>query len=147
MVVVLLGSAWWGWRQAREPLEPAEDPFARQVELPPEPNPIARVEVLNGAGEPGAAKRAADVLRAAGFDVVYFGNASDFDNPQTRVIDREGGGLGADSVAGWLRVERLERDPDPTLHLDATIILGDDWRRRLRLTDDPGGEGDGASDR
>ena len=132
MVMVLLASAWWGWRQAREPVDPAEDPFARQVELPPEPDPIARVEVLNGAGEAGAAQEAAEILRAAGFDVVYFGNASNFDNPRTRVIARAVGGR-ADSVAGWLQVDRLERDPDPTMHMDATIILGADWRRRLRL--------------
>lgn len=133
MVAVLLASAWWGWRQAREPLDPSQDPFARQLELPPEPHPIARVEVLNGAGEPGAARQAAEVLRAAGFDVVYFGNASEFDNRRTRVIDRVGDRVKADSVAGWLRVERLEADPDPTLHLDATVILGTDWRRRFRL--------------
>lgn len=140
MVVVLLASAWWGWRQAREPIDPADDPFARQVELPPEPDPIARVEVLNGAGEPGAAQRAAEVLRAAGFDVVYFGNASDFGNPRTRVIARVGSGTRADSVAGWLRVDRLETDPDPTMHLDATIVLGADWRRKLRLTPAAGTE-------
>lgn len=133
MVIVLLASAWWGWRQARVPIDPAEDPFAQQLELPPEPDPIARVEVLNGAGESGAAQRAAEILREAGFDVVYFGNASDFDNPRTRVIARVRAGGRADSVAGWLGVDRLEADPDPTMHLDATIILGDDWESRLRL--------------
>lgn len=133
VVLVLLASAWWGWRQAREPIDPAEDPFARQVELPPEPDPIARVEVLNGAGEVGAAQQAAEILRAAGFDVVYFGNASDFDNPRTRVIARVGSGGPADSVAGWLRVDRLESDVDATMHLDATIVLGADWRQKLRL--------------
>jgi len=136
MVIVLLASAWWGWRQARETLDSPEDPFARQVELPPEPDPIARVEVLNGAGEPGAAQQAAEILRGAGFDVVYFGNASDFDNPRTRVIARVGSGGRADSVAGWLRVDRLESDVDPTMHLDATIVLGADWRRRFRLVAD-----------
>ncbi|MEJ2311895.1 MAG: LytR C-terminal domain-containing protein [Gemmatimonadales bacterium] len=136
MVIVLLASAWWGWRQARESIDPAEDPFARQVELPPEPDPIARVEVLNGAGEPGAAQEAAEILRGAGFDVVYFGNASDFDNPRTRVIARVETDGRADSVAGWLRVDRLEVDVDPTMHLDATIVLGSDWRRRLRLVTD-----------
>lgn len=142
MVVVLLASAWWGWRQAREPIDPAEDPFARQVELPPEPDPIARVEVLNGAGEAGAAQEAAEILRSAGFDVVYFGNANDFDNPRTRVIARVGTGGRADSVAGWLRVDRLESDLDPTMHLDATIVLGADWRRRLRLARDAATEGE-----
>ena len=136
MVLVLLGSAWWGWREARDPIAPEDDPFAKQTELPPEPHPIARIEVLNGAGEAGAAQKAAEILRQAGFDVVYFGNAGDFDNPRTRVIDRVGGSGGVDSLVAWLRVEGLETEPDPALHLDATVVLGADWQHRLRLVPD-----------
>ena len=136
IVLVLLGSAWWGWREARDPIALEDDPFATQTELPPEPRSIARIEVLNGAGEAGAAQRAAEILRQAGFDVVYFGNAGDFDNPRTRVIDRVGGRRGVDSLVAWLHVEGLETDPDPALHLDATVILGADWQHRLRVVPD-----------
>ncbi len=136
MVAVLLGSAWWGWRASREPVDPAEGPFGSQLELPPEPEAYARVEVLNGTGEPGVAQQAAEVLRRGGFDVVYFGNAGSFDNLRTKVIDRVGSRLLADSVARWLGVDALEVDPDVTLHLDATIILGRDWRERLHLVPD-----------
>ena len=87
-------------------------------------------------------QRLAEILRSAGFDVVYFGNASDFDNPRTRVIARVGTGGRADSVAGWLRVDRLESDLEPTMHLDATIVLGADWRRRLRLVRGEATEGE-----
>lgn len=132
-VVLLAGSAWWGWRQARQAVAPENDPFGEQLQLPPEPDPYARVEVLNGAGEPGAARRAADILREAGFDVVYFGNAPSFGVARTRVIDRVGSGPRADSVAGWLGVAGTESDPDLKAHLDATVILGADWRERFRL--------------
>ncbi len=136
MVAVLLGSAWWGWRASREPVDPAEDPFGSQLELPPEAEAYARVEVLNGTGEPGVAQQAAEVLRRGGLDVVYFGNAGSFDILRTKVIDRVGSRLLADSVARWLGVGALEVDPDLTLHLDATIILGRDWRERLHLVPD-----------
>ncbi len=136
MVAVLLGSAWWGWRASREPVDPAEDPFGSQLELPPEAEAYARVEVLNGTGEPGVAQQAAEVLRRGGFDVVYFGNAGSFDILRTKVIDRVGSRLLADSVARWLGVDALEVDPDVTLYLDATIILGRDWRERLHLVPD-----------
>lgn len=136
MVAVLLGSAWWGWRASREPVHPAEDPFGSQLELPLEAEAYARVEVLNGTGEPGVAQQAAEVLRRGGFDVVYFGNAGSFDILRTKVIDRVGSRLLADSVARWLGVHTLEVDPDVTLYLDATIILGRDWRERLHLVPD-----------
>lgn len=136
MVAVLLGSTWWGWRASREPVDPAEDPFGSQLELPPEAEAYARVEVLNGTGEPGVAQQAAEVLRRGGFDVVYFGNAGSFDILRTKVIDRVGSRLLADSVARWLGVHTLEVDPDVTLYLDATIILGRDWRERLHLVPD-----------
>lgn len=136
MVAVLLGSAWWGWRASREPVDPAEDPFGSQLELPLEAEAYARVEVLNGTGEPGVAQQAAEVLRRGGFDVVYFGNAGSFDILRTKVIDRVGSRLLADSVARWLGVHTLEVDPDVTLYLDATIILGRDWRERLHLFPD-----------
>ncbi len=45
------------------------------------------VEVLNGAGETGAAARITDALRAAGFDVKTFGNAASFDHDRTLVLD------------------------------------------------------------
>ncbi len=135
-VTVLAGSAWWGWRQARQAVAPEDDPFGEQLQLPPEPDPFARVEVLNGAGEPGAARQAAEILRRAGFDVVHFGNAPNFGVVRTRVIDRVGSGPRADSVAGWLGVVRTEREPDPKAHLDATIVLGADWRERFRLAGD-----------
>ena len=44
-----------------------------------------RVEILNAGGKEGMARLATDLLRDSGFDVVYFGNAQDFDGrPRVR---------------------------------------------------------------
>lgn len=90
-----------------------------------------KVEVLNGSGDRGAARIIGDLLLARGYDVVTVDNADHFDYPVTHVLDRSGLGplvrevaavLGADSVAVAVARE---------LMLDATVILGQDWRHRV----------------
>lgn len=90
-----------------------------------------RVEVLNGAGDPGAAERVARWIRDLGFDVVYFGNAAHFDHGVTHVVDRSGETRGARTLARVLSVDSVSVDPAPELYLDATLILGDDWDERF----------------
>jgi len=89
------------------------------------------VEVLNGAGEPGAASQVTEALRDAGYDVKTFGNAASFEYESTIVIDRSNRSDAARSVADALGVEEVRSEPQPALYLDATIILGRDWRLRL----------------
>jgi hypothetical protein len=89
------------------------------------------VEVLNGAGEAGAAALVTDALRDAGFDVKTFGNAPDFQHENTVVIDRSGRSGASRSVADALGVKDVLSEPQPALYLDATIILGMDWKQRL----------------
>lgn len=86
-----------------------------------------RVEVLNGAGRPGLAERVTDRLRARGFDVVYFGNAANFDWERSVVYARTADTLRARSVAEALAIGRVESRPDPDLHLDVTVVLGREW--------------------
>lgn len=90
-----------------------------------------RVEVLNGAGDAGAAAQVTEALRAAGFDVKTYGNADRFDYATSHVLDRSGRPGAAGSVAAALGgigvVERL----DGELYLDASVILGNDWRDLL----------------
>lgn len=90
-----------------------------------------RVEVLNGAGDPGAAEQVARWIRDRGFDVVYFGNASRFDHDVTHVIDRSGETRGARSLARVLSLDSLSADHQPELFLDATVVLGSDWEERF----------------
>lgn len=121
-VGALLGSFWLEWRDdrlAESPRDAAGDPLEGRV----------RVEVLNGAGDPGAAREVTMALRERGFDVVYFGNAEAFGHEVTRVLDRVGGDSAARRVADALGVDSVVRAVDPDLYLDATVILGADWHR------------------
>jgi len=87
-----------------------------------------RVEVLNGAGDAGAAARITEALRDAGFDVKTYGNAVRFDFEQSIVLDRSGRPGAAGAVAAALNGAEVEEQLDPELYLDATVILGNDWR-------------------
>ncbi len=87
-----------------------------------------RVEVLNAAGISGMAQAATDQLRSARFDVVYFGNAAEFGRDSSVVIDRVGKPEIARNVARELGIEQVRSEPDSTLYLEATVLLGLDWR-------------------
>lgn len=133
-VGALLGSFWLEWRSA-----PARGPAADRPrgERPLEGRP--RVEVLNGAGDRGAARQAAEHLRARGFDVVYFGNAESFDHAVTRVLDRSGREEKAAEVARALGLDSAVVELERELYLDATVILGSDWREALASGGGAGG--------
>jgi hypothetical protein len=132
-VGVLLGSFLIEWRGTElvvpdgdrvfdgTPSTVAADPHGRRVS----------VEVLNGAGDPGAASRVTRVLRDAGYDVKTYGNAPSYDYDDTLVIDRSGVAGAARSVADALGVTEIVSEPRPDLFVDATIILGRDWKIRL----------------
>ena len=130
---VLLGSFLIEWR-GRELTVPGAGPGFAGL-----PSSIASesladrisVEVLNGAGEAGAAALVTDALRDAGFDVKTFGNAPDFEHENTVVIDRSGRSGASRSVADALGVEEVLLELQPALYLDATIVLGRDWKQRL----------------
>lgn len=86
-----------------------------------------RVEVLNGAGRAGLARTAMERLRARGFDVVYFGNASTFGRDSSVVVARTGRLDDAAEVAGALGIQKVRSEPDTTLLLEVTVVLGSDW--------------------
>jgi hypothetical protein len=132
-VGALVASFWLEWREPRltedtaatlapeetSPLEPAEADADGRL----------RVEVLNSSGDRGAARLVAERLRQAGFDVVYFGNASSFDRQFTRVVNRSGETGLARRIADSVGVDSVGTDVNPELYLDASIYLGRDWRR------------------
>ena len=88
-----------------------------------------RVEVLNGGGRQGMARTATDALRDRGFDVVFYGNAQDFDGDSSVVLDRVGRADLAREVADALGIPRVLSQPDSNLYLDVTVVLGEDWTR------------------
>jgi len=131
---VLLGSFLLEWR-GRTLQTPEHTSQLERLPSTLSPESLARrisVEVLNGAGESRAAAQVTEALRDAGFDVKTFGNASSFEYDSTLVIDRSNRAGAARSVADALGVSEVRSEPRPDLYLDATIILGHDWRRRLR---------------
>jgi len=86
-----------------------------------------RVEVLNGGGVPGAARRATDAARSIGFDVVFFGNAGSFDQAESEVVDRVGRPEYAQAVAEALGIHNVRSIPDPDRYVDVSVFLGADW--------------------
>jgi hypothetical protein len=86
-----------------------------------------RVEVLNGGGRSGMAREATDRLRSHGFDVVYWGNASSFGRENSVVLDRVGNPETATSVAEALGITGVRTEPDSSLLLDVSVVLGQDW--------------------
>lgn len=119
----LLGSLWLEWRGA--PL--SGGPSRREARVPDLPEARPRVEVLNGFGRAGAARRAAERLRSMGFDVVYYGNADRFDHERTRVLRRSADSAAARRVADSLGVVEVTPRPAPSLYVDGTVVLGADW--------------------
>jgi hypothetical protein len=95
-----------------------------------------RLEVLNASGRAGVARATTLRLRDAGYDVVFFGNASAALGDSTVVISRVTDDAVARHVARTLDITRVASQPDATLFLDATVVLGRDWH-----ADDDGGAG------
>ena len=103
----------------------------------PVPEGRVRVEVLNGGGISGAARRATDLSREAGFDVVYFGNANSFDHAESEVVDRVGRPDLALAVAEVLGILNVRSEPDPDLYVDVSVVLGSDWQQDAEPEPDP----------
>jgi hypothetical protein len=113
--------------------------------LPEAAPPVGRVEVLNASRRSGVARHATDRLRAAGFDVVFFGNAPAGSPDSSVVIDRVGRGDVARAVADRLGISRIDAQRDTTLLLDATVILGVDYAADAAAEARAHGEGEGVS--
>lgn len=125
-VGALLGSFWLEWRGPR--LAEAGDTIVGTPASPgEEPDERLRVEVLNGAGDPGAAREVAMRLREKGFDVVYFGNAGTFGHEVTHVVNRSGRTGAAGRIAEVLGADSVATEIDPELYLDGSVVLGRDW--------------------
>ncbi len=90
-----------------------------------------RVEVLNASGQAGIARGVTDRLRAAGFDVVFYGNAQHIPD-SSAVLDRVGNTGIARAVADELGIVRLRTAVDSSLALDVTVILGPDFKASPR---------------
>ena len=92
------------------------------------PDSRVRIEVLNGSGRSGLARRVTDQLRDAGYDVVHLGTAR-VAADSSIVYDRVGRKQIAQRVAEALGITRVETVVDTSRYLEVTVILGRDWRQ------------------
>lgn len=99
---------------------------ARAYPIPGERGGRVQVEVLNASGRPGAARGGALVLRRAGIDVVYFGNA-EAALDSTRIVVRRGSAEVGARVRAALNVGRVAVEADSSRLLDVTVLLGRDF--------------------
>jgi hypothetical protein len=95
----------------------------------PIPSPADRtlVEVLNGTSRQGLARVGARLLRGAGLDVVFLGNA-DAPLDSTRVIARRGHLEAAQVVARAIGIGKVSSETDTLRRVDVTVILGADFK-------------------
>lgn len=96
-----------------------------------------QIEVLNGCGVPGVANQFTDYLRGYGYDVVRFTNARRYDYPRTLVVNRGKNFERARQLAQALGVEpsAVENLPDPSLQLDVTVVIGQDYESLTAFRD------------
>ena len=129
-VAALVGSLAWGvWEHFRAPSAQAPAPAPAERARPAAPAGRVRVQVLNATPTKGLARRATDVLRDRGYDVLEMGNAPRGTNPAASVVyDRVGNLEAARGVGDALGIARVETRRDPTLFLEVTVVLGSDWR-------------------
>ena len=88
---------------------------------------------MNASGKPGLARTGTRVLRAAGVDVVYFGNAAPTLGTidSTRILVRRGTVDVGERVRRALGRGKIELQLDTLRLLDATVLLGADFAPRL----------------
>ena len=97
--------------------------------IPGDRGPAITVEVLNANGRAGDARIGTRLLRRAGMDVVYFGNASESGLDSTRIIVRRGAEKVGERVRAALGLSggRVEVQLDSAKLLDVSVLLGLDF--------------------
>jgi hypothetical protein len=87
-----------------------------------------RVIVYNGAGKPGIAGEAAQVLIRAGFRVVDTKNADNFEYQKTRVVVRRGDMARGEAVRKAIGVGVITVEPSTSDITDVIVIIGKDFK-------------------
>jgi hypothetical protein len=86
-----------------------------------------RIEVLNGIGERGIARAAAEAARKKGIDVLYVGNGPNFSFEESILIGRKEG-KDLDALGQVLGCKNITVVLKEDSFVDATLILGADYR-------------------
>ncbi len=91
-----------------------------------------KIQVLNGSGKAGVAKRVRDKLVRNGFNVVEFGNADSQNYKETLILDRVGNIKKALKVASVLRCNLVFPKINKFIMIDVTVVVGKDYKKILR---------------
>lgn len=106
--------------------------LSQSIYVPPSQKPYAHivVEVLNGCGTAGLAQKFTNYLRQQGVDVIYTGNADNMNYARTLLVLRNDADEKGQTVMHMLQFgsDRILRQPDPSLHVDLSLILGKDFQ-------------------
>ena len=99
---------------------------------------VPQVEILNGTGVDGLASQVREFLAPRGVDVLATGNAPRRDAPRSLVLSRTGDLVLARRVAAALGIpdRQVQAEPQADLLLDATVLLGADYRTLLPFLPD-----------
>jgi hypothetical protein len=127
IIVVLLILAVSGaivWFALRSFANPAEPPIPDDARAPE--GVRIKVEVLNATKTRGLARKATNLLRDRGFDVVGSGNETAL-RAKSVVYDRSSHPEWARLVGRAMNAPVVSR-PDSSRYLDVTVIIGADWR-------------------
>ncbi len=96
---------------------------ARPLPIPGEGEEI-EVEVLNATRVDGLARATTLQLRRAGIDVVFFGTAREAPLDSTLILMRRGDMTFGARIREVLGTGKIVLQPDTTLLLDASVLLG-----------------------
>ena len=128
LIVLVIGVGWW-WtsRDSAAAVRVRDGVVVERVARVVPSDTRIRVEVLNGTGRRGLARRGTTAMRDAGFDVVGTGNwdaMADSSLVLVRTGHMDWGALAAKALGG----ARIEARPDSSRYVDLTIVLGTRWR-------------------
>jgi len=91
------------------------------------------VEVLNGCGRSGIGERVSEFLSDKGFDVMFVGNADDFQYDRTLIVDRTGDLSKAVALADALGLGQVISQINTSTYVEATVVVGSDLVSFLAL--------------
>ncbi len=86
------------------------------------------VEIVNGCGLKGAAEEVATWLGGLGFDVLFVGNADDFEYEETIIVDRCGDDTKLAALTSVLGTDNVVHQVRISTFVDATVIVGGDFK-------------------
>jgi len=107
-------------------------PETTQAEPEPMAPPQVKVQILNGCGKTGIAKKAREYLAKHDYEVRDVGNADRQDYRFSEVLNRGNNATAARDLARQLGIDesRVKRKPaSPGLDVELTLIIGADFRR------------------